>query len=258
MTAEWDANIAAIQWDLDIAAMQLSDVEKNGLQVYRNYTRAFEQRRNKEFSKEANNSPNDVGSLRRIHELILSEDPRFLAVIVCSFIDEHLDEMFRREIPEDVPGGRSALFSGFGPLSRLSQRLQIAYSFGWLSSDLPGDVDKLRKLRNEISHDWDIRDLRARLDEFIVSSMSPIETHLDDGNRLPKQFYTSLDAIGRFRVRLIWMAGRIFYESILFPRAVKRRLDAAHALYGPDHPELLWIVSESCVQTTRKIIKSAI
>jgi len=36
-----------MDWDPDIAALKLSDVEKNGLQVHRNYSRAFEKHRNK-------------------------------------------------------------------------------------------------------------------------------------------------------------------------------------------------------------------
>jgi hypothetical protein len=28
-------------WDSDIAALELSDLEKNGLQIYRNYSSAF-------------------------------------------------------------------------------------------------------------------------------------------------------------------------------------------------------------------------
>jgi len=31
-----------MDWDPDIAALKLSDVEKDGLQVHRNYSRAFE------------------------------------------------------------------------------------------------------------------------------------------------------------------------------------------------------------------------
>jgi len=132
-----------MEWDSDIAGLALSDGEKNGLQVFRNYSEAFEKHRLQHFSAEINNLEQTVEDLRRVHELILTEDPRFLAVIVSAFIDEHLDAMFRREVPEQVPSGRANLFSGFGPLSRYSQRIQVAYAFGWVSRGIAPDFRTL-------------------------------------------------------------------------------------------------------------------
>lgn len=245
----------AMDWDPDIAALKLSDVEKNGLQVHRNYSLAFEKHRNKDFAVEVDSAGFKLDQLGRIHELILKEDPRFLAVIVSAFVDEQLDEMFRREIPQNIPGGRSTLFSGFGPLSRYSQRIQVAYSFHWLSQDLLTDVDKLRKLRNDVSHNWNIGDLTQKLSDFISTSMSPIEAQLDDGTRLPKEFQKALDEIALFRVRLIWIVGRLYYECLLFPRALKERLKPETTLYGADHPQLLTKVAGLCVDATKSVLK---
>jgi len=243
-----------MDWDPDIAALKLSDVEKNGLQVHRNYSRAFEKHRNKDFAAEVDGKNFDLEQLGRMHELILTEDPRFLAVIVSAFVDEQLDQMYRREIPQDIPGGRATLFSGFGPLSRYSQRIQIAFAFDWLSRDLLTEANKLRKLRNEVSHNWDIGDLRQRLSDFISRSMSPIEAHLDDGARLPKEFHKALDEIALFRVRLMWLVGRLYYECFFFPRALKERLKPETALYGPDHPQLLTKVAGLCVDATKRVL----
>lgn len=244
-----------MDWDPDIAALKLTDVEKNGLQVHRNYSLAFEKHRNKDFAAEVDGAPFDLGQLGQIHELILEEDPRFLAIIVSAFVDEQLDQMFKREIPHDIPSGRATLFSGFGPLSRYAQRIQVAYAFDWLSRDLLVDADRLRKLRNDISHKWNIGDLTQRLSEFISTSMSPIEAHLDDGTKLPKEFHKTLDKISFFRVRLIWIVGRLYYECFLFPRALKERLKPESALYGPDHPQLLSKVAGLCVDTTNRVLK---
>ena len=245
----------SMDWDPDIATLKLSDVEKNGLQVHRNYSRAFEKHRNKDFAAEVDKLGVDLDQLRRIHALILKEDPRFLAVIVSAFVDEQLDQMFRREIPQNIPGGRSTLFSGFGPLSRYSQRIQVAYAFDWLSRDLLTDADKLRKLRNDVSHNWNIGDLTQKLSDFISTSMSPIEAQLDDGTRLPKEFQKALDEIALFRVRLIWVVGRLYYECFLFPRALKERLKPETALYGVDHPQLLTKVAGQCVEVTKSVLE---
>jgi len=194
-----------MDWDTDIAALKLSDVEKNGLQVHRNYSLAFEKHRNKDFATEVDSAQFDLEQLGQIHALILKEDPRFLSVIVSAFADEQLDLMFRREIPQNIPGGRATLFSGFGPLSRFSRRIQVAYAFNWVSEDLLTNIDKLRKLRNDVSHNWNIGNLTQELSEFISTSMSLVETQLDDETSLPKEFYKALDRIKLFRVRLIWV-----------------------------------------------------
>ena len=243
-----------MDWDPDIAALTLSDGEKNGLQVFRNYSEAFEKHRLKLFSEEVNKADRSLEPLTRVHDLILVEDPRFLAVIVSAFIDEQLDDMFRRDVPEQIPSGRANLFSGFGPLSRYSQRIQVAYAFDWLSHDILTEADKLRKLRNEVSHSWNIGDLKNRLATFISHSMSPVESFLDDGARLPKDWYKSVDDIALFRVRLLWLVGRVYYECGLFPQTLKKHLNPQNALYGSEHPQSLSKVAGLCVESTKRVL----
>lgn len=244
------------QWDDDIAKLIISDEEKNGLQVFRNYSTAFDAHRAKKFVSRINQQEHRVGGVTRIHALIEKEDVRFLPVIVCAYADDQLNAMFRREIPESVPGGRQSLLSGFGPLSRFSQRIQIAYSFGWLSKDLLEEFEHVRKLRNDIAHKWDIVALTARWSDVVENKMAQIETTLADDVSLPKGFYETLNADGRFRVRLIWMVGRLFYECICYPPALKERLSPNEVLYGKERPELLVKVAEQCVEATRRVLSS--
>jgi len=218
------------EWDSDIAAMKLSDPEKNGLQVFRNYSRAFEKRRGEDFLTAVEKEPWDIGDIERIHKVVVEEDPRIVVVVVCAFMDDQIKGMYRRELPEDIPDGKSKLLGAVGPLSRLAQRLQIAYAFGWLSRDLVEDAYHLRGLRNAISHKWDMEELRGRLDVFIENSMSPVEDTLQDGTKLPKDFAKHLDKVGLFRVRLIWISARFYYECLLYPKAVKARLNPVPVL----------------------------
>ncbi|MDR8810148.1 hypothetical protein FEP95_05244 [Burkholderia multivorans] len=132
--------------DPDIAAMKLSDGEKWGLQVYRNYSRAFGDHRVKQFVEQASPFEAEVTLFKQVVALVVAEEPRVVPVIAAAYADERLEEMFKREIPDGVPGGRSALMSGFGPLARLSQRIQMAFAFGWLSKDLLTEFDQIRKI----------------------------------------------------------------------------------------------------------------
>ncbi|WP_201169638.1 hypothetical protein [Halorhodospira halophila] len=247
------------EWDKDIAALDLSDPEKNGLQVYRNYTTAFEKRRAKEFSEEVNAESYNISGLDGVCDAIASDDERFLPVIACAFSDEALHEMYKREIPKGIPGGRDSLFAGYGPFSSLSKRIQVACAFGWLSEDILQDIDSLRKIRNKISHSWDHESLSGYAEQAPISNITPIEEIFKEHQAcLLFSNVKSLDAVGRLRVRTIWILGRLFYESLLYPRALKKRLHPHGVLYGQYHPELLSKVSGVCSEYSRKVLGSTI
>ncbi|MCX7060065.1 MAG: hypothetical protein NTZ11_04115 [Gammaproteobacteria bacterium] len=238
-------------FDSDIAAMNLSDAEKNGLQVYRNYSKAFEEHRLKRFAEQAPPHPDAIDALRDVLQLVATEEVRTLTVIACAFTDDQLKFMFKTEIADDVPGGRNALLSGFGPLSRLSQRIQMAHAFGWMSKDVLIEADHLRKVRNDISHRWDISLLQAKLDNLIAQVQHPVEQYLGDGIRLPEGLHLSCSAEQKFRIRLVWLLGRVAYESRLWVAAIKAGLQPQRALYGTNQPLLLREVSALCLEVTR-------
>jgi hypothetical protein len=240
--------------DSDIAAMTLSEGEKWGLQVYRNYSHAFGEHRVKQFVEQSSPFEEDVLQFEQVAKLLVSEDPRVIPVVASSYADEQLEDMFRREIPDTVPGGRSALLSGFGPLARLSQRLQMAFAFGWLSKDLLIELDHLRKIRNDLSHKWDPTLLGKRLDELIENKQSPIEEHLGDGIRFPQGFHQSLQPMQRFRVRVIWTLGRLTYEARLWVPAAKADINPVQALYGPSPPAMLRGIAAVSVTFSQAVV----
>jgi hypothetical protein len=244
-------------WDSDIEAMNLSDGERNGLQVFRNYSAAFEDHQARELVSEMNALNSPIEEFKKLLSLLVSESPLSLAVIACAYADDQLKEMFKREMPEDIPGGRNELLNGFGPLSRLSQRIQVAYAFSWLSADLLTELDRLRRIRNDVSHKWDMPQLHSRLAQLIEQGQAPIERHLGDGIRLPENFFEGLQPTQKFRVRLIWLIGRIHYECLLFVPVVKRRLAPAKVLYSPEAPELLSRIAAACVEHTHSVIAQA-
>jgi len=95
--------------------------EKNGLQVYRNYAKAFERDRAKKFSAEVNSESHDVSRLNTVCDAIASDDERLIPVIACAFADEALDEMYKREVAKGSREAEIASFLGTGH-SQLCQR----------------------------------------------------------------------------------------------------------------------------------------
>lgn len=239
--------------DPDIAALNMSEGEKNGLQVFRNYSQAFEKHRVQVFVDASNKEDVSLAELEAVCGLIVSEEVRSIPVIACAYSDDHLKAMYQREIPSDVPGGRGSLLSGLGPLSGLSQRIQIAYAFSWMSEDLLDELNHLRKIRNDISHKWDMDLLKNKMETLIRDTQYPLEESLGDGVRLPKNFHESLGTQQKFRIRMIWLVGRLTYETRLWVPALKAKLDSHRVLYGEVKPDLLERVAAICVEKTKKI-----
>jgi len=241
-------------WDPDIAEMELSAVEKNGMQFYRNFSTAIESKRVEKLVERFNEEQPLLDNFTKFAALIAQEQPLSLSVIACAYADDLLKEMFKREIPATVPGGRNELLNGFGPLSRLSQRVQVAYAFGWMNPDILVELDLLRRIRNDISHKWDLDQLQSKLRELAERKQHPIEEHLGDGTHFPEGFHTNLSVLAKFRVRVLWLIGRVFYESHYFVPAVKLRLDPQSVLYSSKPPALLGSMAKVCIAQTRAVI----
>ena len=133
--------------DADLREMNLSYAEKSGLQIYRNYTRSFEEHNIGRFRDALNNDEHDFSALVQLTHLLVHEDIRFTPVILCGYADDALKSVFMDVLPADVPGGRSSMLSGYGPLSTLSERIRLAHAFTVLSQDLMTQLDAVRKVR---------------------------------------------------------------------------------------------------------------
>ncbi len=240
-------------WDPDIAAMNLTDFEKEGLQVYRNYTLAFERKRQEQFATGVDAIPLDISALRRAMDLLVREDIRFIPVIACAFADEELKAMFNMFLPNDIPGGKKSMLGRFGPISSLFARIQFAFAFDMVHSDVLLALDKLRGHRNDIAHTWD-QDTLADFMEAPLPNMDELENallHRDirwggDGD---------LPADASLRLRTVWLLSRLFYESRFYTLAKRAQLRPFKALYGDGHPAALKTISEPAMNFTRLIFE---
>lgn len=237
-------------FDDDIAAMELNYAEKSGLQIYRNYTKSFENNAIQHFRDMLSREPIDLSKFARIVEIISKEDLRFLPVILCGYADELLKLVFRNALPKDTPGGVEAMLGGYGPLSDLSKRIRMAFAFDVISKELAVEIDNVRQVRNRISHDWDLKPAGTLLAHPKLAAMFPIEDELieetEECDPLPP------DTV--FRLRLIWLAGRLTYESVAYHRAKEARLSPVRALYENGGTTWLTAVSKVCMSATKQLM----
>jgi len=245
------------EFDADIDAMDLDVLDKFKLQLYRTYTKAFETHAIERFVKEFDEESHDVDSFNKIVELVIKEDPRFIPVITCAFADELLTSTFKNILPDGIPGGKGNMFGAYGPLSSLSKLIQIAYAFDVLSGDLLEELDRLRSARNLISHSWDI----ASLDDFFtkgrLADMHRMEELLPEREGLEEEFSQEFQPLEAFRIRVVWISGRLQYEAAAYNRSKVTRVRPSRVLYGKPTPKLLTQISSRCLQATREIVKRA-
>ncbi|MCI3131494.1 hypothetical protein [Phenylobacterium aquaticum] len=241
-------------FDPDIQAMTLGYGEKAGLQIYRNYTRAFEDEGIKRFREALSSAPGEYADFEKLAHLLATEDIRFLPVIACGYADDVLKQVFLDVIPPNVPGGRAEMLSGYGPLSDLSKRIRLAHAFDVLSGDLMDAIDRVRSARNRISHDWDL----SKIEEFYlngrVSELAAVELMLAERAKDFPELAVTFDPASAFRIRLIWLMGRLTYEGSLYHPAKVGGLKPFRALYANGGTAWLAQMSNICMAKTRVVI----
>lgn len=240
-------------WDKDIATLDISEFEKNGLQVHRNYQRSFAENEIKTYFKEIDARKIDLSRLEIVLKLINSEELRLLPIIVCAFVDECLNTMYKRDLPNNVIGGRSSMLNGFGSLSSLSHRIQFASAARWISADILWEADALRKLRNNIAHSWEQEAIKGKIAEHIEGKMFKFEKLLDESQLSDLTAHVVGHPELLFRLRTIWLIGRIFYEAEVFPGAPRRLVDNPEYYHTKRAPKLLGEIVNLCLASSDRL-----
>jgi len=115
------------------------------------------------------------------------------------------------------------MFGGYGALSDLAKRIQLAYAFDILSPDLMEELDRLRSARNDISHNWNIDSLKDFFTKGRLTDMHRMEEVLAERTDLTEELSRGFEPLAAFRLRLIWIVGRLVYEAAAYNRASRRR-----------------------------------
>lgn len=78
------------------------------------------------------------------------ESDRGAAILAGSFLEHYLGQFLRpKAVDEDVA---EKLFGSMGPLATFSQRIAIAYAFGFIDKQQYADLELIRKIRNYFAH----------------------------------------------------------------------------------------------------------
>lgn len=239
-----------MNYDDDINELNISDLEKNGLQVYRNYKNSFYEHEIKLFIEDCDSKNyENLEDLKQVLHLIVLEDIKYLPIILCSFANECLEKLLKRIISEGVPGGSKSILDGFGSLSSFSNRIQMAYIFNILSKDILLELNSFRKIRNDFAHQWNLEKNKIKLKTIINSRSIKIEKILLESGKISD----SLDEDDQWKCYLLFFVGRIYYETELYYSCVQKGLNPDAVLYsGKNTPKLFKEVTKLIHQFIEK------
>jgi hypothetical protein len=87
-----------------------------------------------------------------------------------------------------------------------------------------------------------------------AAQMHRVEDLILSDEHLNPDRLASIDPLVAFRIRLIWIVGRLAYEGAAYVRAKQARLVPATALYGTPATKWLQTVAGLCADQTRRLI----
>jgi hypothetical protein len=133
----------------------------------------------------------------------------------------------------------------------------LAHAFDVLSPDVTEELDRLRSARNAISHSWNIDSLKDFFTKGRLADTHRMEEVLAERKDLTKELSSGFEPLAAFRLRLVWIVGRLVYEAAAYNNAKKTRLHPVRALYGKSAPKWLKEVSRICLDASREIAKQS-
>jgi hypothetical protein len=117
------------------------------------------------------------------------------------------------------------------------------------------ELDRIRSARNAISHSWNVDTLSDFFTEGRRADMHRMEELLTERKELKEEFSGGFEPLAAFRIRLVWIVGRLVYEAAAYNRAKKVRVRPTRTLYGKPTPKWLGDISKICLAATRKTAK---
>jgi DNA-binding MltR family transcriptional regulator len=124
-----------------------------------------------------------LGDWNDIVRTMESESDRGAAVLAGGFTEHLLGSYLQAKAT--VPDAADDLFSAVGPLSSFSQRIAVAYAFGFINKKYYNDLSLIRRIRNHFAHypvdtTFDTKEVSAlaqKLSTFALAVRSDTKPH---------------------------------------------------------------------------------
>ncbi len=239
----------------EIDALNLSYAEKLGLQLYKNYNTAFTEKRDSEIIEEINAIEFDFSDLERFTHAYEKEPLSVSIILACSFADECLLRLIKSVSPKDVIGRKADIFGSYGPFSSLSRKITLTHYFGIATPDMLEGLDKLRNIRNKLSHNWDISKISETALDIDPATHFPIDEML--ANR-PNWFQGARIPLTKekvFRIKTIWLICMLYYQSKYNALILNKGVRKFQIIFEGS-PKPLVAISSIAIESSSRIVKN--
>lgn len=204
--------------DPDIEALNLDEAEIWGLQLHRNYTKAFQRRRAEKIGTEASSLKFDFDGFEAHVDAIIHAGIEHAILAGVAVADHLLVEMFQRERRERLKV--ADLLGPLGPLGDFNKRLKVAALADLIDEDDLTFFDDLRKLRNRIAHSPNPSPPNGQQVKSVINSAPEWLDTMIEGYQLPDVDRTSERTL---KAAIILHLAKLAWGTLLRPLA--RRAD---------------------------------
>ena len=113
--------------------------------------------------------------IRSVAQNMHRESDRSCAIILCSLIDELIQDLILEECNASVPRLKARMFDPqSGMLPNSAKRIFFAVALKWISEDTFHNLNIIRKIRNEFAHDIGCEDLSHAKIRGFLASLAPL------------------------------------------------------------------------------------
>jgi hypothetical protein len=101
---------------------------------------------------------NLVKSKQIVEQFQKIESDRAAAILVACHVEQSLKEFIQLYIVEEPEKAADMLINTYNSVHNFSSQIKFAYECGWITNDIKKDLNTIRYIRNEFSHDPDKND----------------------------------------------------------------------------------------------------
>jgi DNA-binding MltR family transcriptional regulator len=137
------------------------------------------------------NEPSRVGEALRA---LKKRSHSGYVITAAAILDSQLERALKKAMNPLSKKTYERIFETFGPLSSFASKILIAYAFGIISAEIYGKLEKLRKLRNTISHSSEILDLESNEIAPLLSALDKTPQTKTDSLKVFMACFREIDA----------------------------------------------------------------
>ena len=111
-----------------------------------------------------------------------SESDRGATILAATWIESLLERKLRSLFAKGNSDTRRRLYRLNGPFSSFSSKILAAHAIGWIDSDICGDIDVVRKIRNRFAHELHGIDLNSPKIHKLIDEFTTPNRYYSDWN----------------------------------------------------------------------------